>query len=301
MAMRWLAALLTFFGGAQIPAGAVDAPVSFEGIWRQGAVLMGQAPAGSKIAFDGHDVALTPYGTFVIGLDRDEKSPAEVQVTLPGRAPQTLRHAVAPGHWKAQRIDGLPKSKVNPPAEVMARIAREAGEIRTVREEASDLTGFTQRFIWPAKGRISSVFGSQRILDGVPKQPHYGIDLAVTAGTPVKAPADGRVSLVAADLYFTGGTVMIDHGHGVQSDYAHLGRIDVKVGDHVEQGQVFARSGQSGRATGPNLHWGVSWFDNHVDPRSLIGRRLTPLPPTHLRQRASEARIADRADSTASV
>lgn len=267
--MRWLAALLAIFGSAQ----AADTPVSFRGAWKQGAVLLGHAPAGTRIEFDGHEVALTPYGTFVIGLDRDEKSPAEVRVTLPGQAPQTLRHAVAPGQWKIQRIDGLPKSKVNPPDDVIARIEREAAGIRAVRNKASDLTGFTQRFVWPVKGRISSIFGSQRILDGEPKQPHYGIDVAIPAGTPVKAPADGRISLVAPDLYFTGGTVMIDHGHGVQSVYAHLSKIEVKVGDLVKQGQVFALSGQSGRATGPNLHWGVSWFDNHVDPRTLMQRR----------------------------
>jgi Membrane proteins related to metalloendopeptidases len=267
--MRWLAALLTLCGSAQASAAALG----FHGSWRQGSVLLGHAPAGTKIEFDGHDVALTPYGTFVIGLDRDEPSPAAVRVTLPGQAPRTLRHVVTPGRWKIQRIDGLPPSKVNPPAEVIARIRREAAEIRAVRARSSDLTGFTQRFIWSARGRISSVFGSQRILDGEPKQPHYGIDVAIPVGTPVKAPADGRVSLVAPDLYFTGGTVMIDHGHGVQSVYAHLSKIEVKVGDSVKQGQVFALSGQSGRATGPNLHWGVSWFDNHVDPRTLMRRR----------------------------
>lgn len=269
-----IAALLGLFsGGAAASNGAGSGAVTFKGHWRQGAVLLGHAPADTRIEFDGHDVALTPYGTFVIGLDRDEKSPAELQVTLSGQAPRTLSHAVAPGQWKIQRIDGLPQSKVNPPQAVMARIHRESQEIRDVRAKSSDLTGFTQRFIWPVQGRISSVFGSQRILDGEPKQPHYGIDLAVPAGTPVKAPADGRVSLVAPDLYFTGGTVMIDHGHGVQSVYAHLSRIDVKVGDLVKQGEVFALSGQSGRATGPNLHWGVSWFDNHVDPRALMRRR----------------------------
>lgn len=267
-----LAMLLTAFGAAA--ATADDAGLSFKGQWRQGALLIGHAPHGTRIAFDGHDVALTPEGTFVIGLDRDEKTPAELQVTLPGQAQEVLSYRVAPGKWKIQRLDGLPKAQVNPPEAVMARIHREAQEIRDVRAKSSHLTGFTQQFIWPVRGRISSVFGSQRVLDGVPKQPHYGVDIAVPSGTPVKAAAAGVISLVAQDLYFTGGTLMIDHGHGVQSVYCHLSRIDVKIGETVRQGQVIAQSGQSGRATGPNLHWGVSWFDNHVDAMALTG----PMP-----------------------
>jgi len=265
-----LALLLAAFGTAV----AADDGLSFKGQWRQGALLIGHAPHSTKIVFDGKDVALAPYGTFVIGLDRDEKSPAELRVTLPGQAQKILSYPVAPGKWKIQRIDGLPKTQVNPPPAVLARIHRESQEIRDVRAKSSDLAGFTQHFIWPVHGRISSVFGSQRILDGEPKQPHYGVDVAVPTGTPVKAAADGVVSLVASDLYFTGGTLMIDHGHGVQSVYCHLSKIEVKTGEAVKQGQVVALSGQSGRATGPNLHWGVSWFDHHVDAATLSG----PMP-----------------------
>lgn len=265
-----LAILFSVFG----TAAAADDGLSFKGQWRQGSMLIGHAPHGTSIVFDGQDVALTPYGTFVIGLDRDEKSPAELRVTLPGQVQRTLNYPVAPGQWKIQHIDGLPKAQVNPPPVVMARIHRESQEIRDVRAKSSGLVGFTQPFIWPVRGRISSVFGSQRILDGEPKQPHYGVDVAVSPGTPVKAAADGVVSLVAADLYFTGGTLMIDHGHGVQSVYCHLSKVEVKTGEAVKQGQVVALSGQSGRATGPNLHWGVSWFNHHVDAAALSG----PMP-----------------------
>jgi len=266
-----LAMLLAAVGTAAV---ADDSGLSFKGQWRQGVMLIGHAPQGTKIVFDGHDMMQTLYGTFVIGLDRDEKTPAELQVTLPGQASKTLSYPVTPGKWEIQRINGLPKGQVNPPEAVMARIHRESQEIRNVRAKSSDLTGFTQHFIWPVHGRISSVFGSQRILDGEPKQPHYGVDVAVPSGTPVKAAADGVVSLVAQDLYFTGGTLMIDHGHGVQSVYCHLSKITVKTGEAIKQGQVIALSGQSGRATGPNLHWGVSWFDHHVDAASLSG----PMP-----------------------
>lgn len=277
--LRRLAVLL---GAALVatPAAAVtlDDGVVIHGKWQQGALLYGRAPAGTKVVFDGHKLNLTPYGTFVIGFDRDEKSPAVVTYTVPGHATRTWLHPVASGHWKIQRINGLSKDKVSPPASTQARIHREAQEIHAVREKQSDdLIGFTQDFIWPVVGRISSAFGNQRILDGKPRQPHYGVDIAIPSGTPVKAPASGVVSLVAHDMYFTGGTLMIDHGHGVQSVFAHLSKITVELGQHVEQGQTVALTGASGRATGPNLHWGVSWFGSRVNAAALVG----PMPPKH--------------------
>lgn len=272
--VRRVATLLAMTAG--LASGAASAVtlgdgVSLNGQWRQGAMLIGHAPQGTVVSFDGERLDLTPYGTFVIGFDRDQKSPAVVTFTVPGHAQQTWSHAVAKGHWKIQRIDGLKKAEVTPPADVLARIHREALEIRAVRAKQSGLTGFTEHFIWPVVGRISSVFGSQRVLNGEPRQPHYGVDIAVPSGTPVKAPAAGVVSLVAQDMYFTGGTLMIDHGHGVQSVFAHLSKIEVKPGQHVQQGQVVALTGASGRATGPNLHWGVSWFESRVDAATLAG------------------------------
>lgn len=267
---------------AAVAAAAAPGPeiAIVRGTWRQGELLLGHAAPGTRIEFDGHQVGLTPYGTFVIGLDRDEKSPAVLQVTGVDGERRVLRYPVAPGDWKVQAINGLPEAEVNPPPAVMARIHREAQAIVRTRSVSSPGTGFTQRFIWPVIGEISSVFGSQRVLNGEPKQPHYGVDIAVPAGTPVVAPAAGVVSLVAQDLYFTGGTLMIDHGHGVQSVFAHLSKILVRQGQQVRRGQVVALSGASGRATGPNLHWGVSWFDNHVDPAALVGPMPAEFRPT---------------------
>ncbi|MDE2148747.1 MAG: M23 family metallopeptidase [Gammaproteobacteria bacterium] len=263
-------------------ATAQEPPITIlRGQWRQGELLLGHAPPGTHIEFDGHGVGLTPYGTFTIGLDRDEKSPAVLQVTAAGGEQRTLRYPVAPGNWKIQAINGLPEAEVNPPPAMLARIRREAQEIRAARSVASPAIGFTEHFIWPVVGEISSVFGSQRVLNGQPRQPHYGVDIAVPSGTPVKAPAAGMVRLVAHDFYFTGGTLMIDHGHGVQSVFAHLSRILVAAGERVGQGQVVALTGASGRATGPNLHWGVSWFDNHVDPAALAGPMPDRSPDTH--------------------
>ncbi|HEX7381024.1 MAG TPA: M23 family metallopeptidase [Nevskiaceae bacterium] len=248
--------------------------VSVRGAWRQGAMLLGYAPAGTRVEFAGHALELTPAGTFVIGLDRDAPSPAVLRLAVPGHAPRAWSHPVAPGNWKIQRIDGLKQAQVTPPPDVETRIHREAEAIRAVRQKQTPLSGFAEHFMWPVQGRVSSVFGSQRILNGEPRQPHYGVDIAIPTGTPVKAPAAGVVSFVAPDLYFTGMTLMIDHGHGVQSVFAHLSRIDVKLGQPVAQGQVIALSGASGRATGPNLHWGVSWFDERIDAAALAG----PMP-----------------------
>lgn len=273
--MRWagvwgaLLAVVLWCGAAQ--AADLGDGVSLQGKWQQGALLLGHAPAGTQVVFNGRTLELTPYGTFVIGLDRDEKTPAHLQFTVPGKPAKHWDFTVAKRTWRIQRIDGMNKSETTFPPDVLARIRREAAEIRSVRTASSDQVGFAQHFRWPVVGRISSVFGSQRILDGTPRQPHYGVDIAVPTGTPVKAPAAGIVSLVAPQLYFTGNTLMIDHGHGVQSVFAHLSRIDVKPGQFVRQGEVIAHTGATGRATGPNLHWGVTWFESHVDAAQLAG------------------------------
>ncbi|TAM12755.1 MAG: M23 family metallopeptidase [Nevskiaceae bacterium] len=267
-----LAVVMGSFGAAQ--AADLGDGVSLQGKWQQGALLLGHAPQGTQVTFDGQALSLTPYGTFVIGLDRDEKGPAHLQFTVPGKPAKRWDFTVAKRTWRIQRINGMNKSQTTFAPDVLARIQREAGEIRAARATASDQVGFAQHFQWPVTGRISSVFGSQRILDGTPRQPHYGVDIAVPTGTPVKAPAAGVVSFVAQDLYFTGATLMVDHGHGVQSVFAHLSRIDVKPGQFVKQGEVIAHTGATGRATGPNLHWGVSWFERHVDAARLAG----PMP-----------------------
>lgn len=249
-------------------AGAV--PITFKGHWVQGSVVLGHAPAGTQIVFEGHMLRLTKDGTFVIGLDRDEKADASLDVVLPWSKPQTLHFSVEPRHYAVQAINGLPPSKVNAPASAMNHIRHDIAESRAARARDSDLDAFAGPFIWPASGRISGVFGSQRILNGEPKQPHYGVDVAVPIGTPVRAPADGIVSLVDSHMYFTGGTLMLDHGHGLTSAFLHLSKILVHVGDTVKQGQVIARSGMTGRATGPHLDWRVNWFDNHVDAQLLV-------------------------------
>ncbi|MBV8062476.1 MAG: M23 family metallopeptidase, partial [Nevskia sp.] len=168
---------------------------------------------------------------------------------------------------------------VNPPPETERRIADEAALIKAAHERDSAIDDFEQPFMWPCQGRVSGVFGSQRILNGTPKQPHYGVDLAVPTGTPVLAPAGGVVALAQPDLYFTGGTLIIDHGHGLSSVLVHLSRLLVQPGQRVERGQRIALSGMTGRATGPHLHWGVYWFGAHLDAQRLVPGAAASTPP----------------------
>ena len=240
------------------------------GDWQQGALLIGKTTPGAKVRFDGRALLLDSQGRFVFGIDRDAPDQATLDIQLPGQAPVVEHHKIAKRNWSVQRIEGLPPSKVNPPPEVDARIVAESKKIKAALARDSQLDDFAQPFHWPATGRISGVFGSQRILNGVPKQPHYGLDVAVPTGTPVRAPLGGVVSLAERDLYFTGGTLIIDHGHGVSSIMVHLSKLLVQVGDPVRQGEVVAESGMTGRATGPHLHWGVYWFDSHLDPQRLV-------------------------------
>jgi murein DD-endopeptidase MepM/ murein hydrolase activator NlpD len=159
---------------------------------------------------------------------------------------------------------------VTPPKEVLDRIRNDAAQVRAARATDRAVADFRSGFVWPATGIITGVYGSQRILNGKPRQPHYGIDIAAATGTPVVAPADGVITLAATDHYYTGGTVILDHGHGLSSTFIHLDRVDVAVGDRLEQGQPIGTVGASGRATGPHLDWRINWFDRRLDPAYLV-------------------------------
>ena len=250
---------------------AVDENSLLRGQWEQGHVLIGTAPPGSKAWFNERSLTVSPEGKFIFGLDRDDKGRGTLKLLLPGeKAPVLIRHAITEREYQVQRIDGLPEGKVNPPKSALARIARDAATLKAARKRDSDLDGFAQAMQWPLTGRISGAWGNQRILNGVPKSPHAGTDIAVPTGTPVAAPADGVVSVASPDMYYTGGTLMIDHGHGLQSMLIHLSKLKVKKGDTVKQGQIVAESGMTGRATGPHLHWAMFWFDARVDAQTMV-------------------------------
>jgi murein DD-endopeptidase MepM/ murein hydrolase activator NlpD len=228
--------------------------------------VIGHAAAGSRVTVAGKPVHVGADGVFVFGAGRDEQGPIEVVV---GGASHSL--SVTPRDWPIERVEGVPPATVNPPPEIAARIQREQAEVVAARNRDDAREDFTHGFIWPVTGRISGRFGNQRVYNGDPKAPHSGMDIAVPQGTPVKAPADGIVTFAKPDLYLTGGTVLLDHGFGLSSNFLHLSRIDVKVGQHVHQGEVIGAAGMTGRATGPHVHWGFNWFGVRLDPLLLPG------------------------------
>ena len=245
----------------ELPASAV-----------QGSLVTGRAPAGSRIAFAGHDVGTAPDGRFVIGIARDARGTLPVRIALVDGTVRTFELLATPRDWPVERINGVPPATVNPPPAIAARIAAEQARVSAVRGRDDAREDYLAHFIWPVQGRISGRFGNQRIYNGSAGTPHSGMDIAAAQGTPVRAPAGGVITFADPDLYLTGGTVVLDHGHGVSSNFLHLSRIDVRVGDRVEQGQVIGAVGATGRATGPHLHWGMNWFDVRVDPLLVLER-----------------------------
>jgi murein DD-endopeptidase MepM/ murein hydrolase activator NlpD len=175
--------------------------------------------------------------------------------------------------FRRQRIDNLPAAMVTPPEEVRARILAEQTRLAALWGVDTPEPLFRSGFAWPVKGIVTGVYGSQRILNGKPRQPHWGLDIAAPDGTPVRAPADGIVLLADTDLYYTGGTILLDHGHGIVSGFLHLSALDVTNGQRVTQGEVIGRVGSTGRSTGPHLDWRVRWLDVFVDPRLLLPKR----------------------------
>ena len=236
----------------------------------QAGLVFGSVPPGSILVYDGRTVRVGEDGYFVVGVPREKTGTLSLQLTTPDGGTQTLGIAITPRSFPVERVNGVPQETVNPPPGIAERIKHEQAEVDAVRMRDDDRDDFASAFLWPVKGRISGVFGSQRIYNGTPASPHSGVDIAAPKGTPINAPAGGIVTFANPDLYLTGGTVLIDHGHGVSSNFLHMSRIDVKVGDRVEQGQVIGLVGATGRATGPHMHWGMNWFSMRVDPQLLM-------------------------------
>ncbi|MDX1656399.1 MAG: M23 family metallopeptidase [Candidatus Competibacteraceae bacterium] len=248
------------------------AGLTLEGPATQGGLLVGRIEPGGQVSLEGRTLRVSPQGVFLLGFGRDAPQKMVLEASYPnGRREQRVLY-ITPRQYDIQRIDGLPPSKVTPMGEeTLARIRREAAMVARVRERDDPRQDFLSGFDWPAQGRISGVYGSQRILNGQPRQPHYGIDIAAPRGTPVTAPADGVVTMVAPDLYYSGGTLILDHGHGLSSAFLHLDRITVAEGQKVRRGEKIAEVGATGRATGPHLDWRVNWFEERIDPQLLLG------------------------------
>ena len=271
----FVGASLSFIASA---SAQPEKPVRFSltGAMEQGSLALGAAPPGSRVALDGRPLHVTPDGRFAFGFAPDQTNASLVTVRYPDGGGDSRSFAPSQRQYDIQRVNGLPQNTVTPPPEVKARIAREAEAIYLARLADSDGSDFLSGFDWPAPGVESGIFGSQRIDNGVPMSPHYGVDMAAPIGTPIHAPADGVVSL-SDDYYLNGGFTLIDHGQGVSTAYLHQSKRLVKAGDVVRRGQRIGLIGATGRATGPHLHWAMNWFQVKLDP-SRTTRKPKPDP-----------------------
>jgi murein DD-endopeptidase MepM/ murein hydrolase activator NlpD len=249
--------------------------LAFSGSLKQGSLVLGRTAAGAAVTVNGAPVLVSDGGLFAFGFEYDRKTPARVTAAFRDGSREMQDVQPIARTYEVQRINGLPEEFVSPPPGIQKRIDRENAMILAARKHDTAGIGFSEPFDWPTTGIISSVFGSQRILNGEPKAPHFGIDIAAREDTPIHAPADGIIVLAEPDFYLTGGTTVMDHGHGVFTIYIHQSALKATLGQAVKRGQVIGLVGRKGRATGPHLHWGLNWFQMKLDP-SLWTR--TPLP-----------------------
>tara|TARA_B100001248_G_scaffold253237_1_gene230237 strand:+ start:73 stop:861 length:789 start_codon:yes stop_codon:yes gene_type:complete len=244
--------------------------VEFLGDFKQGSFILGKTDPNSKVFIDDRKVRVSTEGYFAFGLDRDRKNNILIKIKNK-KETQIIEKKVFKRKYQIQRIDGLPPKQVTPPPEVFERIKKDNILIGKARAIDSKLIFFKDKFIYPIdKYIITGVYGSQRVLNGKPRRPHYGIDFHAPEGTPVKSMMDGVVTLVENDMYFTGGTIIFDHGHGISTLYMHMKDINVKKGQKVKKGQIVGTLGQSGRATGPHLDIRLNWFEVKLDPATIL-------------------------------
>ena len=243
--------------------------VEFKGKFLQGHYIIGLTDPKAQILIGKKRVKVSNDGYFVFGIDRDRKFDVTITKILNGKKEKIIKK-VLKRKYNIQKIDGLEESKVTPPESVYKRIKEENNRIGKARAINSDLPFFKNQFIMPVEGIISGVYGSQRILNGKPKWPHYGIDIAAKKGTMIKSSASGTVTMAEDDLYYTGGTIIMDHGHGISTIYSHLENVMVSVGDEINQGDIIGTVGSTGRSTGPHLDFRVNWFQTRLDPMSLL-------------------------------
>lgn len=286
MIVRWLAlpVLVASLLFALAAAGAPASDLAIGGDLVQGGLVTGRAPPGSVVEVEGRTLRVAPDGRFLFGLGRDAGPAVELVLRYPDGRIRRQTLEIGERSFEVQRIDGLPPAKVTPRTpDQVAQIEREARAIQSARAGDSALAAAFETARWPLAGPVTGVFGSQRILNGQPRSPHKGVDVAAPHGTPVQPILPGAVTLAATGMYFTGGTVVIDHGHGLHSIYAHLDAVTVEVGEAVSEVTMIGRVGATGRATGPHLHVGIYWFHEALDPELLVG----PMPKNETVERES--------------
>ena len=244
--------------------------IDFEGKFRQGHFIIGKTEPKSKIWIDKKIVKVSSGGFFVFGIDRDRKYDLVITKEKNGKKEKIIKK-IQKREYRIQKIDGLPEKKVTPPKELYDRIKKENKIISNARSIESNLTFFKEKFIPPLENAIiTGVYGSQRILNGKPKWPHYGVDFAAQEGTEIKAMLDGTVTMAETDLFYTGGTLIFDHGHGISTLYMHMQKIYAKKGQKVKQGDVIGTVGSTGRSTGAHLDIRLNWFGTRLDPMTVL-------------------------------
>ena len=269
-----LMALAGLMGFVVSPVMADELPFPMDGELKQGGLIRAQVEPGTTVSVDGRSLLVDETGQFIFGFDRDHGQSAKVTVVKPTGEIWNGELSISAREYDVQYVEGIAKKYVQPPAETLARIKKEGVQKRAARKLMSASQGYGADFIWPLTGRISGVYGSQRFYNGTPGRPHFGVDIAAKTGTHFFAPAGGVVTLSEEDMYYEGGLIFLDHGHGLVSAFLHLSGVDVKAGDVVEKGALLGRVGAGGRANGPHLDWRMYWYDQHIDPVTLVG----PMP-----------------------
>ena len=243
--------------------------VEFNGKFIQGHFIIGKTDPSSKVKIDKKQIRLSKDGYFAFGLARDRKYDVVITIEKNG-VKEKITKKVQKRKYNIQRIDGLEEKMVTPPEEVYERIKKDNKLIAKARAVDTDLDFFKDKFIIPVEGIITGVYGSQRILNGKPRWPHYGIDIAADQGTMILSSGTGVVTMAEDDLYYTGGTIIMDHGHGISTIYSHLENVLVSVGDQINQGDAIGTVGSTGRSTGPHLDFRINWFQTRLDPMSVL-------------------------------
>jgi len=269
--VQWLGISLT---ALLLPAVANALELNGEPI--QGGLIFGTTSPDASVYLDETEIMISPDGRFVIGFGRDETGQRKLRVSEPGLEAQSLSLDILEREYQIERVDGLPPQTVTPDPEAAERIREEQQMVVSARARRDVHADYEGGFTWPASGRISGVYGSQRVLNGEPRRPHFGLDIAAPTGSPVYAPADGVITMTHPDMYFSGGTIILDHGQGLSSTFLHLSKILVEAGTTVKQGDLIAEIGATGRASGPHLDWRMNWLNQRVDPQLLL---TDPPPP----------------------
>lgn len=266
---------LSFSVLSTLPVISAQAKIQLSGEIKQGGLVVGKTHANNVVRLNDKVLPVSTQGDYVFAFSRDDKTKYTLTVTSPTGEIETQSFTPAVREYKISRVEGISKKIMNPNKKANIRAGEDRAAMVKVRKVSSNLTDFSKGFIAPRSARITGVYGSQRFYNGVPKNPHFGIDYAGQIGAPVKAPANGTVLLWVPDMFYSGGTLVIDHGHGITSNFLHLSASLVNEGDKVKQGDIIAKVGNSGRVTGPHLDWRMNWHQVRFDPQ--LAMKIIPL------------------------